>query len=49
MTAGTEAPVSPPMRGREFAGLADDIAAACGRYGIPAWSEEDRDRLEAAL
>ena len=45
----TEAPASPPMRGREFGELAGDVAAACGRYGVPAWSEEDRERLEAAL
>jgi hypothetical protein len=48
MTA-TEAPARPPMRGREFTDLADDIAATCGRYGVPSWSEEDRERLEAAL
>ena len=50
MTAArTEAPASPPMRSREFGDLAGDVAAACQRYGVPAWSEEDRERLEAAL
>ena len=43
------APASPPMRAREFGELAGAVAAACGRYGVPAWSEEDRERLEAAL
>jgi hypothetical protein len=45
----TKAPASPPMRGREFADLADDIAVTCDRYGVPAWREEGRERLEAAL
>ena len=44
-----EAPASPPMRGREFGELTGDIAATCQRYGVPAWTEEDRERLEAAL
>ena len=37
------------MRSREFGDLAGDVAAVCGRFGVPAWSEEDRERLEAAL
>ena len=50
MTAiGTEAATRPPMRGREFTGLAGEVAAICGRYGVPAWTEDDRQRLEAAL
>jgi len=50
MTAiGTEAATRPPMRGREFTGLAGEVAAICGRYGVPAWTEDDRERLEAAL
>ena len=44
-----EAPARPPMRGREFTGLAGEVAAICGRYGVPAWTEDDRERLEAAL
>jgi hypothetical protein len=42
-------PGRPPMRSREFGELADTVAARCGRYGVPAWAEDDRDRLEAAL
>jgi hypothetical protein len=51
MTAPTEAraPTSPPMRPRDFAGLADEVAATCQRYGVRAWSEDDRERLDAAL
>ena len=50
MTAtGTEAPARPPMRAREFTGLAGEVAATCQRYGVPAWTEDDRERLEAAL
>ena len=50
MTAtGTEAPASPPMRSRELADLTDEVAATCQRFGVPAWSEEDRERLEATL
>ena len=37
------------MRSREFGELAGDVADVCGRYGVPAWNEEDRERLEAAL
>jgi hypothetical protein len=37
------------MRSREFGELADTVADLCARYGVPAWAEEDRDRLEAAL
>ena len=44
-----EAPARPPMRARELTGLAAGVAAICGRYGIPAWTEDDRERLEAAL
>jgi hypothetical protein len=47
--AGPERPASPPMRPRDFAGLADEVAAACQRFGVRAWSEDDRDRLDAAL
>lgn len=39
----------PPMRAREFTDLADQVADACQGYGVPVWSEDDRDRLEAAL
>ena len=50
MTAArTEAPASPPMRSREFGELASDVAATCQRYGVPAWSEDARERLEAVL
>ena len=42
-------PASPPMRPREFAELAGEVAATCDRYGVRAWTEDDRDRLEAAL
>ena len=45
----TEAPVGPPMRARELADLTDEVAATCQRYGVPVWTEDDRDRLEAAL
>ena len=45
----TEAPASPPMRARELADLTDEVAAVCQRYGVPAWTEDDRERLEAAL
>jgi hypothetical protein len=49
-TADTGHPAtSPPMRPREFAELADEVAATCQRYGVRAWSEDDRDRLTAAL
>jgi hypothetical protein len=44
-----EAPARPPMRSREFGELADAVADLCGRYGIPAWNETDREGLEAAL
>jgi len=44
-----EAPARPPMRAREFTGLAGEVAATCQRYGVPAWTEDDRERLEAAL
>ncbi len=37
------------MRAREFAELADEVAATCHRYGVRTWSEYDRDRLAAAL
>jgi hypothetical protein len=37
------------MPDREFAALAGDVATACARHGVPAWSEDDRDRLEQAL
>ena len=47
--AETERPASPPMRPRDFAELADEVAAACQRHGVRAWSEDDRDRLDAAL
>ena len=33
-----EAPARPPMRGREFAGLAGEITATCQRYGVEAGS-----------
>ena len=50
MTAtGTEAPARPSMRARELADLTDEVAATCQRYGVPVWTEDDRDRLEAAL
>ena len=50
MTAtGTEAPARPSMRARELADLTDEVAAVCQRYGVPAWTEDDRERLEAAL
>ena len=51
MTAPTEAraPASPPMRPRDFAELADEVAATCQRYGVRTWSEDDRERLDAAL
>ena len=42
-------PARPPMRARELASLAGDVAAICLRYGVPAWSEDARERLEAAL
>ena len=48
-TAGPERPASPPMRPRDFAELADEVAAACQRYGVRAWSEDDREQLDAAL
>ena len=48
-TASPGRPVSPPMRPREFAQLADEVAVTCQRYGVRAWSEDDRDRLAAAL
>jgi hypothetical protein len=37
------------MRARDFGALADDMAAICDRHGVPAWAEDDRNRLEAAL
>jgi hypothetical protein len=37
------------MRPAEFAQLADEVAATCKRYGVRVWSENDRDRLAAAL
>jgi hypothetical protein len=37
------------MRGREFTSLADEVADACQRHGVPVWSEDDRDRLNVAL
>ena len=42
-------PARPTMRARDFAALADEVAAACQRYGVRAWSEDDRDRLAATL
>jgi len=45
----TEAPARPPMRGREFTALTNEVAATCQRYGIPAWTEDDQQRLEATL
>jgi hypothetical protein len=47
--AGAECPTSPPMGPRDFAELAAEVAATCQRYGVRAWSEDDRDRLNAAL
>lgn len=47
--AGAGRPASPPMRPRDFAELADEVAATCQRHGVRAWSEDDRDRLNAAL
>jgi DNA polymerase IIIc chi subunit len=47
--AGPERPASPPMQARDFAGLADEVAAACQRFGVRAWSEDERERLDAAL
>ena len=44
-----EAPARPPMRGREFAALAGEVAATCQRHGVPAWTEDDQQRLDAAL
>ena len=43
--AGAGRPASPPMRPRNFAELADEVAATCQRHGVRAWSEDDRDRL----
>ena len=40
---------SPPMRSRDFAALAEEVAATCQRYGVRAWSDDDRHRLSAAL
>lgn len=45
----TASPARPPMRPRDFAQLADEVAATCRRYGVTAWSEDDRHRLAAAL
>ena len=45
----TEAPARLPMRARELAGLTDEVAAVCQRYGVPAWTEDDRERLQATL
>ncbi len=47
--AGAGRPASPPMRPRDFAALAGEVAMTCQRYGVRAWSEDDRDRLNAAL
>ncbi len=47
--ASADQSASPPMRPREFAALADEVAATCQRYGVRAWSDDDRDRLAAAL
>lgn len=50
MTAtSARVPARPAMRVREFTDLADEVAAACVRRGVPVWSEDDQDRLEAAL
>jgi hypothetical protein len=48
-TAEAGRPASPPMRPRDFAGLADEVVDTCQRYGVRAWSDGDRDRLDAAL
>ena len=37
------------MPAREFAALAAEVTAACGRYGVPAWTEHDQDQITAAL
>jgi hypothetical protein len=47
--AAAASPARPPMRPRDFAELTDEVAATCQRYGVGAWSEDDRDRLGAAL
>jgi hypothetical protein len=49
--AGEAAPATPrpAMRSREFGELAADVAAVLCRYGVPAWSENDRDELERTL
>ena len=49
MTAPAQPTARPPMGDWEFGALADDVATACIRHGVPAWSEDDRDRLERAL
>ncbi len=49
MTAPAQPTARPPMRDQEFGALADDAAAACIRHGVPAWSQDDRDRPEEAL
>jgi hypothetical protein len=49
VTAPAQPTARPPMRDWESGALADDVAAACGRHCVPAWSEDDRDRLEEAL
>jgi hypothetical protein len=47
--AGAGRPASPPMRPGDFAELAEEVTATCQRHGVRAWSEDDRDRLNAAL
>jgi hypothetical protein len=47
--AAAATPARPPMRARDFADLADDVAATCHHYGVAAWSEHDREQLAAAL
>ena len=44
---GTEAPARPPMRGREFAAWPGSPPLAA--VWRPAWTEDDEQRLEAAL
>ncbi len=46
---GAAPPASPPMRPRDFAALAEEVTAACQRHGVPAWSDDDRHQLGAAL
>jgi hypothetical protein len=47
--AGRPATASAPMRPGEFADLAEEVAAVCERHGVRACSEDDQDRLGAAL